>query len=198
MHRILRSLLVFVFLAAAGFAQATDFAETKKKAEAGDAEAQTTLGNNYYQGKGVPKAITEALKWWLLAAEQGHSFSQLMQGMMYDNGEGVPKDSAEAVKWYRKAAEQGNAFAQEQLGYMYAEGKGVPKDLVQAHVWWNIAGAKGNADVKKNFKVAESKMTSAQKVRSDEASACTMSEAAKGKPRRICDTKADGKTRPHS
>lgn len=29
---------------------------------------------------------------------------------------------------------------------------------------WNIAGAEGNADVKKNFKVAESKMTSAQKL----------------------------------
>lgn len=38
MHRILRILLVFVLLAAAGFA--ADFAETKKNAEAGDSSGR--------------------------------------------------------------------------------------------------------------------------------------------------------------
>ena len=45
MNSILRTLLVFVVLTAAGFAQSADvFAATKKKAEAGDAEAQVRLG----------------------------------------------------------------------------------------------------------------------------------------------------------
>ena len=43
MNTTLKSLLLFVLLTAAGFA-ADDFAETKKKAEAGDAEAQSALG----------------------------------------------------------------------------------------------------------------------------------------------------------
>jgi hypothetical protein len=44
MNTILRTLLIFLLLAAAGFAQAADFAETKKKAEAGDA-TPTSLSN---------------------------------------------------------------------------------------------------------------------------------------------------------
>ena len=54
MQRIVRTLLVFVLLAAAGFA-ADNFAETKKNAEAGDAWAQYYLGLMYAEGTGVPK-----------------------------------------------------------------------------------------------------------------------------------------------
>jgi TPR repeat protein len=60
MNRILKSLLVFVLLAAAGFA-ADDFAETKKKAEAGDATAQSKLGEMYANGTGVPKDLVQAV-----------------------------------------------------------------------------------------------------------------------------------------
>ena len=72
MNPILKSLLVFVLLAAAGFAAATDFAETKKKAEAGDSTAQYNLGQMYRTGRGVPKDFAEAVKWYRLAAEQGN------------------------------------------------------------------------------------------------------------------------------
>ena len=48
MNSILRTLLVFVLLAAAGFAVDTPtVAETKKNAEAGDAWAQYYLGMMY-------------------------------------------------------------------------------------------------------------------------------------------------------
>ena len=53
MQRILCTLLIFVLLAAAGFA-ADDFAETKKEADAGDAAAQYDLGVMYHDGDGVP------------------------------------------------------------------------------------------------------------------------------------------------
>ncbi len=53
MQRIIRTLLIFVLLAVAGFA-ADDFAETKKEADAGDAAAQYDLGVMYHDGDGVP------------------------------------------------------------------------------------------------------------------------------------------------
>ena len=163
MHRILRILLVFVLLAAAGFAQAPDFAETKKKAEAGDAVAQTSLGAMYSNGTGVPKDSAEAVKWWRKAADKGNAIAQGALGWMYGNGIGVPKDDAEAVKWYRMSADQGNANAQYNLGNSYYNGVGVPKDLVQAHVWWNIAGAKEHENAKENLGIIEEEMTPEQK-----------------------------------
>jgi TPR repeat protein len=157
MNSILRTLLVFVVLTAAGFA-ADDFAATKKKAEAGDATAQNNLGLMYDNGNGVPKDYAEAVKWYRLAADQGLAAAQLRLGLMYDNGDGVPKDSAEAVKWYRLAADQGYATAQFALGAMYWMGKGVPEDLVQAHVWLHIAGANGNQSAKRYLISVESGM----------------------------------------
>ena len=164
MHRILRSLLVFILLAVAGFAADTPtVAETKKNAEAGDAWAQYYLGMMYAEGEGVSKDGAEAVKWFRLAAEQGDAWAQYYLGMMYAEGEGVSKDGAEAVKWFRLAAEQGYANAQFNLGNSYYNGVGVPKDLVQAHVWINISAAKGNELAQKKMPILEEQMTSEQK-----------------------------------
>ena len=159
--RILTCLLAFGLLASAVFAE--DLAETRKKAEQGDAAAQFNLGLMYADGDGVPKDAVEAVKWYRKAAEQGNADAQFNLGLMYDNGKRVPKDAVEAVKWYRKAAEQGNANAQYNLGNMYNRGEGVPRDLVQAHMWWNIAGAKGDEDAKKILAIIEKQMTDSQK-----------------------------------
>jgi TPR repeat protein len=42
--------------------------ELRKMAEAGDATAQNDLGVRYYEGDGVPKDLTEAVKWFQKAA----------------------------------------------------------------------------------------------------------------------------------
>jgi TPR repeat protein len=42
-----------------------------KAAEAGDAQAMDNLGVLYMQGKGVPKDIDEAIRWWEKAVEGG-------------------------------------------------------------------------------------------------------------------------------
>lgn len=39
-----------------------------KSAEKGEAKAQFSLGNLYYQGAAVPKNNEESTKWYLLAA----------------------------------------------------------------------------------------------------------------------------------
>ena len=82
------------------FAQSLNFSETKKRAEAGNAEAQNDLGFKYLIGAGVPQSDAEALKWYRKAAEQGYASAQHSLGDMYERGSGVPKDDVEAYAWY--------------------------------------------------------------------------------------------------
>ena len=153
MNSILRTLLVFALLAAAGFAADTPIvAEWRKKAKESDAGAQFNLGNVYAFGLlGVPKDSIEALKWYRLAAEQGDAAAQFNLGLMYDIGTGIPKHPAEAVKWYRKAADQGLSGAQNSLGNMYANGEGVPKDSIEAFKWYRLAADQRSAAAQLNI-----------------------------------------------
>ena len=109
MNSILRTLLVFILLAAAGFA--ADFAETKKKAEAGDADAQFNLGDMYKEPNGVPRDYAEAVKWFRLAAEQGNVGAQNSLGWMYKNGHGVQRNLIQAHVWWNIAAANGNTLS---------------------------------------------------------------------------------------
>ena len=89
------------------------------RAEAGDAQAQMTMGYRYDTGTGVSKDPAEALKWYRLAAEQGDVTSQSNLGVAYHYGRGVPVDHNEAMKWYLKAAEQNFPQAQFNLGMLF-------------------------------------------------------------------------------
>jgi TPR repeat protein len=58
-------------------------------AEHNNAMAQSTLGDIYYYGRGVPQDFVAAVQWWKLAAEQGMAVAQLNLGVMYANGDGA-------------------------------------------------------------------------------------------------------------
>ena len=113
----------------------------QRRAEAGDAEAQTALGDAYYWGQeGFSQDHIQAALWFRKAAEQGEAYSQDSLGWMYAQGEGgLPRDLDEAVRWYTRSAEQGFAVAQGALGEAYYRGKGVPQDHVQAALWFRRA-----------------------------------------------------------
>ncbi|MFZ3581887.1 tetratricopeptide repeat protein [Loktanella sp. DJP18] len=113
----------------------------------------------YGTGRGVNQDITEAVRWYRLAAEQGEPAAQSNLGVMYSTGEGVPENDAEAVRWYRLAAEKGYSIAQGNLGAMYATGEGVPADDTTAHMWMNIAGANGLEAARKDREKLEQRMT---------------------------------------
>jgi uncharacterized protein len=123
-----------------------EFAALANTAEAGDAEAQLSLGQMYVNGEGVSKDVVKAVEWFQKAASQGHPKAQFSLGKMYYLGESVPKDAVKAVEWYQKAAEQGYANAQFNLGKMYQTGEGVQTDLAKAVEWYEKAAAQGNAD----------------------------------------------------
>ena len=125
--------------------------EVKAKAEAGDADSEYRLGLFYYNGEGVAKDFSEAVKWYRKAVEKNLADAQDGLGFCYANGQGVAKDEVEAVKWYRKAAEQNYAPAQNNLANSYANGQGVTKDQVEAVKWYRKAAAQNYARAQSNL-----------------------------------------------
>ena len=86
---------------------ATALTEWTPLAEAGNAQAQTALGEMYLYGKGVPQNFAEAAKWYRLAAESGHTEAQNTLGKIAE------------IASIQIAAEAGDAEAQYTLGKEY-------------------------------------------------------------------------------
>jgi len=120
--------------------------DLKKRAQAGEPEAQYILGSAYRGGGPIlAKDLAATLLWWQKAALQGHPGAQNGLGYMYQNGEGVAQDFSQAAKWYRMAAEQGDAAAQNNLGALYFSGQGVQRSYSRAFNWLRMAASQGLA-----------------------------------------------------
>lgn len=73
------------------------------KAEAGDAIAQTYVGEIYEKGLGLPAPDpARAAFWYRKAAASGHRPAQTNLGTLYERGFGVGQDRAVALDWYRR------------------------------------------------------------------------------------------------
>ena len=130
----------------------------------GDARAQSTLGFEYYRGRGASQDYNEAIKWFRRAADQGDASAQFHLGVMFSDGRDVPQDYAEAAKWHRLAAYRGDAPAQYNLGLSYAKGEVGEPDNISAYVWFNLAAARfPTSDIRRsaaaNRDLVASKMT---------------------------------------
>ncbi len=124
--------------------------ETRRLAEQGDAEAQSSLGYAYYRGtgvlypglpvlSGVAPDYAEAVKWFSKAAEQDDFDAREM--LLFE----FPREYAEAAtKWFREAAEQGHAEGQYILATAYRAGSGVPRDHGEAVKWLRKAADQGH------------------------------------------------------
>ncbi|XKM14301.1 tetratricopeptide repeat protein [Orbaceae bacterium ac157xtp] len=93
-----------------------------KLAEQGDAVAQNTLGEIYYQNALIYKGYhTKARILFEKAAEQGLAKAQYNLGSMYrDEFNNFPI----ALTWFEKAAAQGDLDAINSIGYIYENGSG--------------------------------------------------------------------------
>ena len=69
----------------------------KEVAEQGNAEAQNSLGDCYYNGKGVEQDASKAVEWYKKAAEQGNEDAKTKIKSYY-------KDKKASSKRYKKAA----------------------------------------------------------------------------------------------
>lgn len=110
-----------------------------------DYGAAYRLGEEYLDGKFVPRDIPQALMFYRIGAEGGDHRAQMDYGMMFDKGYGVKSDMATAAKWYELSAKQGNVGAQFNIGTMYEDGLGVPKDQVKAYMYLLLASQQGFA-----------------------------------------------------
>ncbi len=132
----------------------------KKRAEAGDANAQNSLGVCYYWGKQVEQNYETALKWWSVAAKANHVEAIANMGLCYQLGHGTKRDSVMAVKLYKSSIQRGNKklvperekrvsekfnmFDACFLADIYQEGKVVDRDLNKAVKYYLLAGNAGS------------------------------------------------------
>jgi uncharacterized protein len=72
-------------------------------AQSGDADAQTTVGEIYEKGLGVPPDHVRAADWYQKAADQGYSRALFNLGTLYEQGLGVARDPLRALNLYREA-----------------------------------------------------------------------------------------------
>ena len=84
--------------------QATALQEWTPLAEAGDADAQFTIGVMHRYGRGVPQDYKDSLKWRRLAAEQKDKHAHSLLGTSYQYGYGVLPNNIIAHMWYNIAS----------------------------------------------------------------------------------------------
>lgn len=75
-----------------------------ESAKAGNAQAQTILGEVFEQGVGVPPDYVAAAGWYTLAAEQSYTRALINLGNLYEKGLGVRVDPDKALELYREAS----------------------------------------------------------------------------------------------
>lgn len=115
-------------------------------AHSGDPDAQQLVGSFYEDGYGVLADMSEALKWYKLAAEDGHRpLAEFRIGSIYYDGRGVETDKHEALRWYTLAAQHGGLDARAKVGHMYFRGDGVAENWSEAFKWLELLAEKGDA-----------------------------------------------------
>jgi TPR repeat protein len=129
-----------------------DLPELEKKADGGDAEAETLLALAYHSGGLLKNDETEALRLLHKAADGGFVAAQESLGIFYATGVGMEQPNpSEAISWYIRAARQGSIDAATNLGTMYAAGNGIPKDMGTAIRWFRQAADAGGGVAQYNL-----------------------------------------------
>lgn len=125
-----------------------DFLLFRKLAEAGNAQAMTSLGLAYLHGEGTPVLPDSAVKWLREAASKGDPRGMTELGNAYLRRQGVDRNlDYEAKNWYEKAAEARYPEAMRNLGNLYRQGRGVERpDSALAMDWYERAAKAGFID----------------------------------------------------
>ena len=116
-----------------------DTGQLMEMVKAGDASAQTALGQRYELGHGVERNRDKAVKWYQRAIEQDNPLAMFLLGQMYETDVQSDRDYRRAAKLYMRAADKGHAAAQARLAQLYELGLGVPQDFAAAATWYTAA-----------------------------------------------------------
>jgi TPR repeat protein len=121
------------------------FSKLKRRAKAGDQDAQNNLGLCFQFGYGTKQDFAQAMIWFNRAAVGGMATAQFNVGGLYFEGYGVKKNVRVAIGWYTKAAEQREELALIQLGHIHQKGLGTDIDLKRAFLLYLIAYKQGSS-----------------------------------------------------
>lgn len=94
--------------------------QLRRRAEAGDAEAQFELGARYASGEEVAQDYAQAVKWFTRAADGGQVLAAATLGAYYWAGRGVPKDDVTAYMWSAVAQQGGDEASKYRLAILRA------------------------------------------------------------------------------
>lgn len=106
----------------------------RRCADSGHPDAQRELGIALCSGLGVPRDMTEGLKWLKLAATAGDQKAAAARKSIYADIANAPQNPAEAVSWHMAAAEVGIPNRQVIVGQLLAESRD-EATLVLAETW---------------------------------------------------------------
>ncbi|MCQ2070453.1 MAG: sel1 repeat family protein [archaeon] len=91
------------------------------------------LAVSYRDGVGGnPKDLSEAFKYFDLAAQKGYIPAIREVGTMYVNGDGTAPNAELGFKYIKSAADEMDANSVYRLALLYEKGHGVKKDLYEA------------------------------------------------------------------
>jgi TPR repeat protein len=122
----------------------------ERAAAAGDVYAMHTLGQVYYEGRGVAKDLERARSLFEVAARAGHTYSMNSLGRMYQRGETVPVNLALARRYWEESAARGDIYGVDNLGWVYLDGVDVPKDPLKAMAYFKQASDLGHPEAPNN------------------------------------------------
>lgn len=116
----------------------------RRKATAGETDAQAELGWLYDKGQGVRKSYRKAFQWYLKSAQRGNRVAQYNLNLCYLIGQGISPDEKQAFRWVQKSAEAGYPDAVLALAWHYHTGRGVKVSLRQADHWYRKSAQLGD------------------------------------------------------
>lgn len=122
-------------------------------AGAGDPLALFEIGARFTDGRGVTADLTEAARWYQLAADKGFAPAEYRIANLYEKGSGVARDLAKARDYYERAADAGNASAMHNLAVLYATGVDGKPDIANAVKWFKQAADLGVSDSQFNLAI---------------------------------------------
>ncbi|MGH8284163.1 MAG: TonB family protein, partial [Steroidobacteraceae bacterium] len=122
--------------------------EIRTKAENGDVRAQVTYGMMIAGAPRLNRSRSEALPWFLKAAQAGESFAQFQIGSSLMKGWGCEPDVNKGLFWLRKAGEADQPDAQVSLAGHALQGGLSDENLKRAKGLLERAAKQGHRDAK--------------------------------------------------
>jgi TonB family protein len=119
-------------------------ARTLAKAQAGDAQAQTLYGMLLAGLPQVHKPFSEALPWFLKAAQSGSPYAEYQVGTALLHGRGCQCEETKGEIWLERAAQSDQPDAQVALAEYLLKDARSSEHMKSAQLWLERAAKSGN------------------------------------------------------